>query len=80
VAPIPVMPVDPVARPVELTVALVLYHQVAAVSAVFAVIPAMVVTVVPIVVPDVVVVVTAAVLISGVGHSRRWPQKDSSQE
>jgi hypothetical protein len=32
------------------------------------------------VVPDVVVVVTAAVLISGVGHSRRWRQKDSSQE
>jgi hypothetical protein len=71
VAPIPVISVHSGARSVELEVGPVLCHQVAPVSAIFAVIPVMVVTVISIVVPDVVVVVTSVVLISGLGHTCR---------
>src|ERR1700730_7535634 len=65
VAPIPVSSVHSSASSVERTIGLVLCHQVAPVSAIFAVIPVMVVTVVSIVVPSVVVVVSFIVLISG---------------
>jgi hypothetical protein len=80
VAPIPVISMHSGVRSVELIVGPVLCRQVAPVRAIFAIIPVMVVAVVSIVVSDVFVVVTSAVLISGLGETYRWGKKGSSQE
>ena len=76
VAPIPVVPSRSVALPVVLTVSPVLSRQVTPISAVFAVVPVMVITVVPIVDPN----LHAGFLCFGFGHNERRCSNGGGQE
>ena len=74
-APIPVMPLHPIVLPPVLTIAPVLCREVTPISAVFTVIPIVVITMSPIVDAD----LDVAVLRFGAGQDGGWRSQGSNQ-